>query len=67
MQKQILRRRDVCDFTGLSYSTIYRLEQLNRFPKRRLLGETAVGWLKTEVEAWANERITINPNQGETK
>jgi prophage regulatory protein len=67
MQKQILRRRDVCDFTGLSYSTIYRLEQLNRFPKRRLLGETAVGWLKTEVETWANERIAINPKPGEVQ
>jgi prophage regulatory protein len=67
MEKQILRRRDVCDFTGLSYSSIYRLEQLEQFPKRRRLGEAAVGWLKSELEAWMNERIAINPKPGESQ
>lgn len=67
MEKQILRRRDVCDFTGLSYSSIFRLERLGQFPRRRRLGEAAVGWLKSELEAWANQRITINPKQGEAQ
>ena len=66
MEKQLfLRRQELSAFTGLSYTTIFRLERLGKFPKRRRLSQTAVGWLRTEVEAWANMQAAVEPPQGE--
>lgn len=61
--KQILRRREVCAVTGLSYSTIYRLERIGRFPKRRQLSDAAVGWMRVEVEAWVADRQVLTAAQ----
>ena len=54
--KQILRRKDVCAVTGLSYSTIFRLERAGQFPQRRQLSPNAVGWLRAEVDEWVTKR-----------
>ncbi|KAB0670595.1 AlpA family phage regulatory protein [Oryzomonas sagensis] len=37
---------------GQSRSNIYRLEAAGLFPHRRKIGKRAVGWLRSEVEAW---------------
>ena len=58
--KQFLRRSDVCEVTGLSYSTIFRLERDSRFPQRRQLSDNAVGWLRAEVEEWVAKRMVVN-------
>jgi len=50
-----LRRREVCSCTGLSYSTIRRLELQGDFPRRRRLGPRSVGWLRSEVETWLTD------------
>lgn len=57
---QYLRRREVCTCTGLSYSTIRRLERRGAFPCRRRLGPRSVGWLRSEVEAWLVEISPVN-------
>ena len=62
---KILRRRQVCDLTGLSYSTIYRLEREGEFPQRRRLGPNTVGWLASEVETWV-ERLGAVPSDDST-
>jgi len=59
MNVTIIRRPEVCRLTGLSYSTIYRLERAGRFPQRRRLGEHSVGWLRDEVETWIGERSAV--------
>lgn len=59
MKGQILRKREVCKLTGLSYSTIYRLERMDRFPARRKLGDWAVGWLLSEIEDWVKDRQLV--------
>lgn len=38
--------------TGLSTSTIWRKEQNAEFPKRKKLGQRAVGWLYSEIFGW---------------
>lgn len=53
---KILRRAAVCAATGLSYSTIYRLERAGQFPVRRQLSTHTVGWLRDEVQTWITER-----------
>jgi predicted DNA-binding transcriptional regulator AlpA len=42
--------------TGLSRTTIWRLERRNEFPRRRRLSANAVGWLESEIRAWMAER-----------
>ena len=60
MQSEIIRRPEVCRLTGLSYSTIYRLERLKRFPKRRRLAKNSVGWVLAEVQDWISQRIPVD-------
>ncbi len=48
----ILRKPDVIQRTGLSASTIDRLERDGAFPRRRQLGPKAVGWLASELDEW---------------
>jgi prophage regulatory protein len=51
-----LRLRDVCAVTGLSRHTLWRLRQAGRFPVARRLSIGAIGWLKSDVEAWVRSR-----------
>ena len=61
--RTIIRRRAVCERTGYTYTTIWRLEREGKFPARVYLnpGATtgAVGWFLNEVEAWVNNRIRV--------
>ncbi len=53
---RILRLSKVISLTGISESTIRRLEERDLFPPRRQLTERAVGWLQSEILAWINTR-----------
>lgn len=53
----LLRLRGVCEITGLSRSTIYRLIDAGDFPRSVVLGEHSVAWVAAEVEAWIAARI----------
>lgn len=55
---KILRERDVISLVGLSRSTIWRLEQSGRFPRRKRVGLRAVGWSMEEVQQWISSRPT---------
>ena len=57
MQTTILRLPQVKARTGLSRSTIYLRMSEGKFPKHISLGSRAVGWLKTEVSDWMEQRI----------
>jgi prophage regulatory protein len=52
----ILREPDVERKTGLSRTTIWRLERKNEFPRRLRLSANTVGWLASEIQAWMVER-----------
>jgi len=56
---RVLRRSEVYEHTGLSYSTLRRLEASGRFPRRRRLGPRSVGWLRSEVEDWMAEAAPV--------
>jgi prophage regulatory protein len=53
---QCIRLREVERLTGLSKSTIYRLEALGSFPSRVKLSERASGWKSNEVTSWLANR-----------
>ena len=56
MSDRFIRAKEIYRKTGLSRSTIWRLEQQGDFPRRRLIAPHTVGWLETEVERWLKSR-----------
>lgn len=54
----LLRMAEVSRATGLSKSSIYRLECAGRFPQRIQLSKNSVGWREAEVTAWVQSRPT---------
>lgn len=65
MIDRLVRRREVCERTGLSYTTIWRLEKRGLFPRRRQLNPSATGinagvaWLESEISQWIHDRIKV--------
>src|SRR5438132_11995562 len=49
---RFLRCPEVCARTGLSRTTLWKLERQGQFPARRVLTANTVGWLAAEVEEW---------------
>ncbi len=54
MPIKILRLHVVCQRTGLSRSTIYRMMNTGLFPKSVKISERAIGWRADEVDTWIN-------------
>ena len=59
VKAEIVRRNEVVRMTGLSSTTLWRLEGSGQFPARIFLSEKRVGWRRTEVEAWLNSKRTV--------
>ena len=55
--KTFLRKPAVQNRTGLSNTTIWRLEQVGKFPARVRITENIVGWDEEEIEAWLRQRL----------
>ena len=56
MQNEFLRWPRVRQLTGLSRSTIWRIEKNGQFPARRKLSANSVGWSLIELQAWMQSR-----------
>jgi prophage regulatory protein len=52
----VARLPEVEQVSGLSRSSIYRLEASGEFPKRVKLGQRAVGWPREAVLKWCANR-----------
>ena len=53
---KIIRQREVIHLTGLSRTTIWRLERAGQFPKRRRLTRHSIGWKAAEILGWIDSR-----------
>ncbi len=53
---RIVRAGEVQKITGLSRTTVWRLERRGEFPDRVPLGPGSVGWKLSEVERWVSTR-----------
>ncbi len=62
---QLLRLPDVRQVTGLSKSSIYRLESEGAFPQRVRLSERATAWKSDEIAAWIESRPIAPAYKGE--
>ena len=54
---RLLRFPIVRERTGLSRSTIWRLERSGAFPKHRRISANAVAWIEEEVNRWIQARV----------
>ena len=54
---RLLRFPAIHERTGLSRSTIWRLERHGDFPKHRRISANAVAWVEEEVITWIRSRI----------
>ena len=56
MIDRFMRMREVIDTTGLSRSTIWRLETAGKFPTRQRIADRAVAWRESTIQAWMRAR-----------
>ena len=54
---KLLRFPMVRERTGLSRSTIWRLERCGDFPKHRRISANVVAWVEEEVMGWIHSKI----------
>jgi prophage regulatory protein len=54
---RLLRFPAVRDRTGLSRSTIWRLERRGEFPRHRQISPNAVAWVEEEITQWIQSRV----------
>ena len=57
MSLKLLRFPAVRERTGLSRSTIWRLERHGDFPQHRRISANAVAWVEGEVMGWIQSKI----------
>ncbi len=55
-ENRFIRPKEVQSITGLSRTTIWRLEKEQGFPSRRQISRGAVGYLYTDVLHWMETR-----------
>ena len=56
---RLLRFDAVQARTGLSRSTIWRLEQQGQFHRHRRISANAVAWVEDELVAWIRAKVDI--------
>lgn len=54
---ELIKIAEVRRITSMSTTYIYEHMLDNTFPKQVRLGPRSVAWVKSEVQAWAQERI----------
>lgn len=57
---RILRIREVLATTGLSKATLYQMVHDGTFPSPLRLNARAVGWRRSQVQAWIEDRPNAN-------
>ena len=54
---RLLRFAEVRRRTGLSRTTIWRLERSGEFPRHRRISANAVAWVEQEISIWIRSKI----------
>lgn len=54
--RRLIRLPRVLELTGLSRTTVYRLEKANQFPAHVAIGTRVSAWVESEVQQWINDR-----------
>jgi len=57
--ERCLRLPAVCEKTGFSKPSIYRLMSEGRFPQSKRIGARAVAWLESELDDWIDNLKSV--------
>jgi len=60
LASRLLRMKEVATICGLSSSAIYKYVRSGTFPRPIKIGLRASAWIKPEVEAWIEQRISAS-------
>ena len=60
---RVLRYAAVRHLTGLSRTTLWRLERIGLLPKHVQLSSHSVGWIETDVIAWIQSKANEEPDR----
>ncbi|EBV4144157.1 AlpA family phage regulatory protein [Salmonella enterica subsp. enterica serovar Benin] len=55
-RERLVRENERRKMTGLSRSTVWRLEREGRFPKRKQTGKNSCAWLMSDLLLWMHGR-----------
>lgn len=55
--ERLIRQNECINRTGLSRSTIWRMEKEDKFPKRIRVGKRIVAWKMSSVQNWIDNQI----------
>lgn len=58
MSQSLIRIDEVQRRTGYSKAWLYRIINLNRFPKPVKIGSRAIAFVESEVDEWIEQRIS---------
>jgi len=64
---KIIKKKQLMAITSLSYTTIWRLENAGKFPRRIKLSPNRVGWFEHEILEWIDSRSRIENNSANQK
>ena len=59
IQSEVLRPREAARYVGLSRPTIDRWRKAGKFPKALQLGPQAIGWRRSDLDKWLDERPSV--------
>jgi predicted DNA-binding transcriptional regulator AlpA len=62
---RFFRIKEVCERTGLSRTTIWRLEKRGEFPRRIQLSKGRVGFSEADLDRWEAARKVYQSSGGE--
>lgn len=60
---EFIRLPEVKRICGLSTATIYRMAVSGKFPKQVKIGDSAVAWVRSEVDQWAGSKSAARADQ----
>ena len=60
---KFLTAKQVMNMTGLSRTSIWRLEKDGEFPKRRQLGPRRIGWVESTILEWMETRSPVGSDE----
>ncbi|MDE0237493.1 MAG: AlpA family phage regulatory protein [bacterium] len=64
MNREFLRRRDVCARYGISTTTLHRWVSGGEFPAPVRLGGRSVRWRVSDLDRWEAERAALRDGGG---
>jgi len=59
VEDRFIREAETCEITGLSRTTLWRLEKAGDFVKRYRLGPNSIGRKHSELMAWMKTREAV--------